>query len=338
MDAARAGGQLEFWPEATCQDVERIPIGVEGVGRWFIVASAGLKRIIKTARRMAASATPVLLLGESGVGKNLIAWLTHWWSTRRNGPFTDLGAASMPETLLESEFFGHEKGAFTGSCGAKPGRLEQAQGGTLFLDEVGDLTPALQIKLLRVLEEGTFERVGGTEKRMSDARIVLATHQDLKRLVALGKFRKDLFYRINALPLRIPSLRERREEIPALAEAFAETFPGSPSIHPEALRLLESEGWPGNIRELRNWVQSMGVFDDDGVLGPDDFLKVKQHYQEAFQSDADGDGLQGERKELLAKLEESGWRIGETADRMGITPRHLNRKMKVLGITRKVQR
>ncbi|HEU5179349.1 MAG TPA: sigma-54 dependent transcriptional regulator [Candidatus Polarisedimenticolia bacterium] len=219
--------------------------------------SSTLHKSLEELRKVSATEATVLLSGESGTGKELFARALHHWSPRRTGPFFAINCAAIPESLLENELFGHEKGAYTGAGSAKRGKMEMADTGTLFLDEIGDLSPALQGKVLRVLEERRFERVGGVETRSVDLRLVAATNRDLKGLVSEGGFRQDLFFRISVFPVHIPPLRDRVEDISLLARHFVERFAveqkrRAPGIGAEALRLMQGYSWPGNVRELEN--------------------------------------------------------------------------------------
>jgi DNA-binding NtrC family response regulator len=222
----------------------------------------GLAGAAETARKAARSDATILLLGESGTGKEVIARAIHRWSDRGAGPFVAVNAAALAETLLESELFGHEKGAFTGAQARKAGKFELAHGGTIFLDEIGDVSPALQAKLLRVLQERSFERVGGTETLTVDARVVAATNRDLKKRVAEGKFREDLFYRLNVIAIALAPLRERRGDIRPLAEHFLRELKPGARFAPGALEALERCEWPGNVRELRNAIERATVLSD----------------------------------------------------------------------------
>ncbi len=223
-------------------------------------SAPSFRAVLETLLQVAPSSASVLLVGESGTGKELAARLIHDRSPRARGPFIAVNCGAIPESLLESELFGHEKGAFTGAAGRKEGRFERAHGGTLFLDEIGELTPAVQIKLLRVLQDGVIDRLGGTEPVRVDARIVTATHRDLTAEVKAGRFREDLFYRLDVVSVRLPPLRERRDDIPLLATAFlrrlAETNQRRLSgFTPGALAALEAAPWPGNVRELLHAVE-----------------------------------------------------------------------------------
>ncbi|MDQ1829268.1 sigma-54 interaction domain-containing protein [Massilia scottii] len=220
-------------------------------------------------QRVAPSMLPVLLLGESGTGKELFAGAVHATSARAGGPLVVVDCSGLSETLFESELFGHEKGAFTGAAVRKPGLVETAQGGTIFLDEIGDVPLAMQVKLLRLIETGTYRRVGGVETLHADFRLIAATHKPLDAMVARGEFRQDLYYRINAFPIRLPPLRERADDISLLADSFLRRAGGGTralSIDPDALAVLQRLAWPGNIRELRNVLERAGLFADDGVI------------------------------------------------------------------------
>ena len=210
----------------------------------------------------------VMIYGESGTGKELIARAVHNLSDRATKPFVSVSAGALPETLLESELFGYEKGAFTGAVTPKPGRFEMANGGTLFLDEIGDISPATQVKLLRVLQERRFERLGGTRSIEVDVRVVAATNQDLQQLIADGEFREDLFYRLNVVPITLPTLRQRAGDIPLLVAHFLEKFnAGTKRISPEAMEALVKYPWPGNIRELENTIERIVILSHGDEIG-----------------------------------------------------------------------
>jgi DNA-binding NtrC family response regulator len=239
--------------------------------------SPAMREIVKLIQKLAASrANTVLLLGESGTGKGLLARALHNSSDRREKPFLTITCTAIPETLLESELFGHERGAFTDAKAAKPGLFEVADGGTVFLDEIGDMPLALQAKVLQVLEDKTFKRLGGVAETHVDIRVVAATNADLDARVRDGAFRTDLFYRLNTFPIRIPPLRERPEDIPALAKYFVDRFNREfnrkiEGIAPEALRALEKNPWPGNVRELRNAVERAMILGQGPELTADAF-------------------------------------------------------------------
>lgn len=237
----------------------------------MVGTSASMQAVFEKIRKVAPSDSTVLLLGESGTGKELAARAVHQLSRRAEGPFIPVNCGALAETLLESELFGHEKGAFTGALRQKLGRFELADGGSIFLDEIGDLSAGLQVKLLRVLQEHAIERVGGEETIAIDVRVIAATNQDLERKVREGTFRQDLFYRLHIVPIRMPPLRERAGDIPALVEHFLRKLSRRTGkeigrVHPEALAALQSYRWPGNVRELENVLEQAMVFCPGDVL------------------------------------------------------------------------
>src|ERR1017187_9735830 len=230
----------------------------------IIGESTSMRQVFETIQQVAPSRATVLITGATGTGKELIAKAIHNLSPRKNGAFVAVHAAALPSSLLESELFGHERGAFTGAVERRTGRFELADGGTLFLDEIGELEPAMQVKLLRVLEERAFERVGGSKTLQVDVRLVAATNKDLKKLVSEGKFRDDLFYRLSVVAVDLPLLRERRDDIPLLVKSFLDEFSRENGkqvreLTPEAMNLLLAYDWPGNVRELRNAIEQMVV-------------------------------------------------------------------------------
>jgi transcriptional regulator with GAF, ATPase, and Fis domain len=227
--------------------------------------------VLTQSTQVAPTETTVLLLGESGTGKEVVARFLHRASPRKGGPFIALNCAALPEQLLEAELFGYERGAYTGATQSKPGQLELASGGTLFLDEVGEMSPSAQAKFLRVLQEREFQRLGGTRVLRTDARIVAATNRDLPRTIENGQFREDLYYRLNVFPIRLPPLRERREDIPRLSEAFLTEIGrglGRPpaGISRDARKVLTDYHWPGNVRELRNILERAAILCDGGLI------------------------------------------------------------------------
>lgn len=234
--------------------------------------SPAFNRALGELQRVAASALPVLLLGESGTGKELFARAVHEASPRARGPFVVVDCSGLTETLFESELFGYEKGAFTGAVARKAGLIETAKGGTIFLDEIGDVPLSMQVKLLRLIESGTYRRVGSVETQTADFRLVAATHKPLQKMVEDGSFRQDLYYRISAFPIHLPALRERADDIPLLVESFLQRN-ASPFSRlraaPETLARLKRHSWPGNIRELRNVLERARLFADDGVIKPE---------------------------------------------------------------------
>jgi two-component system response regulator AtoC len=245
--------------------------------RELIGGSAAMREVHALIDRAAPSTATVLILGESGTGKELVAKAIHERSPRRAKPFVKLNCGALPDTLLESELFGYEKGAFTGAATRKPGRIELAHEGTLFLDEIGDISTHMQVKLLRVLQEKELERLGGTVTVKVDVRFAAATNRDLRDLVAKGQFREDLYYRLNVVPLHLPPLRARAEDIGALALRFAETFGKSNgkkiALSREAVRRLEAEPWPGNVRQLQNLIERLVVLGDGPIIEARDVEK-----------------------------------------------------------------
>lgn len=243
----------------------------------FVGQSKGILAIRKLVAQVAATDSNVLLTGESGTGKEVVASNLHRLSERRDAPFIPINCGAIPGELLESELFGHEKGAFTGAITARQGRFELARGGTLFLDEIGDMPLAMQVKLLRVLQERTFERVGSNKTLQADVRIITATHRDLEALVEEGKFREDLYYRLNVFPIELPPLRERAEDLPLLinelVRRFEEQGDGSVRLNESALASLAQHGWPGNIRELGNLIERLIILHPFSVVGLDELPK-----------------------------------------------------------------
>src|ERR1041385_7215251 len=247
---------------AKSQNFDLIFSDVVMPGKDGLALLEAMKKLMAQVERVAASETRVCILGETGTGKELVARTLHEHSSRASGPFVTLNCAAVPAELIESELFGHEKGSFTGAAGRHVGKFEQAEGGTIFLDEIGDMPVPMQAKLLRVLEEGEVERIGGDKPVRVDVRVVVATHRNLESLVRDGKFRQDLFHRVYVFPVVLPPLRERREDIPALIEHFARQVCAQNNwkpipFSPEAVQALQSYGWPGNVRELRNTVERL---------------------------------------------------------------------------------
>lgn len=240
-----------------------------------IGTSASMQAVMQVVKRVADSDSTVLIQGESGTGKEVLARMLHARSSRRHGPWIPINCGAIPEQLLESELFGHEKGAFSGAHSARPGRFELAHRGTIFLDEIGELSLPLQVKLLRVIQERRFERVGGTRSIAVDVRLVAATNQDLEQAVRQGRFRKDLYYRLNVIPIMIPPLRERRNDLPLLVAHFVDRFnrlkrASITGLTPDALRALTRYDWPGNIRELENLIERLIVLKREGLIGIED--------------------------------------------------------------------
>jgi len=236
--------------------------------------SDGMRRVLEMVAQVAPSEATVLVLGESGTGKEVVARAIHEASDRARGPFVKVACAALPDSLLEAELFGYERGAFTGAERRKPGRFEMADGGTLFLDEIGDVPLEMQVKLLRVLQEREFERLGGTQTLKVDVRVLAATHRDLRKFVDEGRFREDLYYRLAVIPLEVPPLRARPDDVPLLAAHFAAKYTKGgrsvPSILPETNEALVRYDWPGNVRELENAIERAVVLCKDNVIGPQD--------------------------------------------------------------------
>jgi Nif-specific regulatory protein len=289
--------------------------------------------------RIAQTGSSVLILGESGVGKELFAEQIHLRSERRDGPFVRVNCAALPEGLLESELFGHVKGAFTDAVQNRKGRFELANGGTIFLDEIGDLPLKLQSKLLRVLQQRTFERVGSSEPVTVDVRIVAATNRDIEKLVEKGEFRSDLYYRLNVLPMHVPPLRQRKEDIPALAEAFLAKFARETNKRfegytDEAIDLMLSYSWPGNVRELENAVERAVVIARDARVGAQDLLLGRSAGQaDEYKGKSLKEALTIFKKHFIQKgLEDNRWNQTETAKVLDIQRTYLSRLIKELAI------
>src|SRR5271155_286840 len=302
--------------------------------------SPALEAVLEEVGRVAPTDSTVLIQGETGTGKDLIAHAIHNISSRRGRPFVKLNCAAIPLDLLESELFGHEKGAFTGAIAQKIGRFELADKGTLFLDEIGDIPPALQPKLLRVLQEQEFERLGSTRTHKVDVRLVAATHRDLTDMVNRGEFRSDLYYRLNVFPVLLPPLRERREDIPALVTHFVEILSRRMGreiehIPPETMSALSSYQWPGNIRELQNLIERAVILSNHGVL-PNPLPAAETERRAAVS--LGGTTLRdSERTLILRALETVGWIIGGpkgAAAKLGLKRTTLIHKMQKLGIAR----
>jgi DNA-binding NtrC family response regulator len=317
------------------------------VGRHEIVwASDAMQRVMAQIDRVAASEARVCILGETGTGKELVARAIHDRSPRKDKPFVTVNCAAVPSELIESELFGHEKGAFTGAAARHLGKFEQAHGGTLFLDEIGDMPAAMQAKLLRLLQEGELERIGGERPIVVNTRVIVATHRDLEALVRKGAFREDLYHRIFVFPVVVPALRERVEDVPLLAGHFAglvaEQNGWKPrGFTPEALDQLTRYTWPGNVRELRNVVERLLLL-SDSVVDVQTVREVLTARPAAGASSAAGtlaDRVDAfEREVVLAELKLHGYRIAETARALGLERSHLYKKCQQLGIDIKEER
>jgi two-component system NtrC family response regulator len=299
-------------------------------------ANARMQEAINLAARAAGSRATILIRGDSGTGKELMARAIHYGSPRRRGPLVSVNAAALPETLLESELFGHERGAFTGADREHRGRFELADGGTLFLDEIGDLPRGTQVKLLRVLQEQSFERLGGTRPVKVDVRLLAATHRDLESLVRAGEFREDLFFRLNVVSLTLPPLRERREDIPLLVEQFLRRFASegrARRVSREAMDLLMKHDYPGNVRELENLIHRAVVLARGDVIGTADVALPASSGAEAKPSGGLAVRVAALEKTLIRDaLEASGGVQTRAAAALGMSERHLRYKLKKYGL------
>jgi two-component system, NtrC family, nitrogen regulation response regulator NtrX len=284
----------------------------------------------------------VLIFGENGTGKELVARTIHALSTRNDEPFVEMNCAAIPEELIESELFGHVKGAFTGAAESKPGRFVLADGGTLFLDEIGDMSLRTQAKVLRVLQEQAFEPVGGSTLRV-DVRVIAATNKDLKAEIAAARFREDLYFRLNVVPLRVPPLRERPEDIPPLArhfvQQFSRTYGRIKTLTPESVTVLQAYRWPGNVRELKNVIERLVILTADEAIGRDDVRRTLGPGVDAQPADLLGgftslrEGRENfERQFILKRLEEAGGNVVRAAELLGLERSNLYRKMRAYGI------
>jgi formate hydrogenlyase transcriptional activator len=319
-------------------------VKIAGAFREIVGGSPAIKEALKQAALAAPGDTTILLLGETGSGKELLARFIHEQSRRAKGPFVPVNCAALPETLVESELFGHEKGAFTGAVERKPGKFEIADRGTVFLDEIGDLPKDAQAKLLRVLQDREVQRVGSIHAIDVDVRVVAATNQDLEAAIATRQFRPDLYYRLSVFPVRVPALRERLEDIPELARYFALHFAiklrrNIDQITPEALQRLMAYNWPGNIRELQN-VMERAVILTQGRAVEAEAIALGSESQPALPSAAHSDVMtlaEAERTAIVAALQRASWRISGragAADLLGLKATTLHAKMKKLGIHR----
>lgn len=305
--------------------------------------SKPMQEVYSLIGRVSQSDTTVLILGESGTGKELVAHAIHYNSIRAAKPFVKVNCAALPETIIESELFGHEKGAFTGAIAERKGRFELAHGGTIFLDEIGDLTFHTQVKILRVLQEKEFERVGGTETIKTDVRIIAATHRNLESLVKEGKFRHDLYYRLNVFPIHIPPLRDRREDILLLADYFVEKYSKAHGkavlrISTPAIDMLMSYHWPGNIRELENCIERAVLFSDDGAIHGYHMpptLQTAEASGTAHPGTLDATLSNIERELILDALKSSRGNMAQAAKNLGLTERIIGLRIKKYGINPK---
>ena len=308
----------------------------------IIGRSKKMREVFEVLAMAAPSDATILILGESGTGKELIANAIHQNSLRKDKPFVKVNCAALAENLLESELFGHEKGAFTGAVARRLGRFEQADGGTLFLDEIGDMSLATQAKILRVLQEGEFERLGGEKTLKVDVRVIAATNKNLEEEVEKGTFRKDLFFRLSVVPVHLPALRERKEDIPVLAEHFLKKYAEKNNrllrgFTPLAMDLLMRYDWPGNVRELENVIERAVILSREQFITPE-ALPANVRMVDAKNNESLAEGLVGRsikevEKELIIKtLEQTGHNITRAAEILGLTRRGLQYKLKELGL------
>ncbi len=296
----------------------------------IITRSARMQDVLRMIERVAPTDSSVLVLGESGTGKELVAQAIHERSTRAQRPFVPIHCGALPREVLESELFGHEKGAFTGAINAKPGLIELADGGTLLLDEIGEIEPDSQVKLLRVLETGVFFRVGGTRPRRVDVRVVAATNRDLAEAMKAGEFRQDLYYRINTITLQLPPLRERRDDVALLARHFLEasTVYGARRLGAAALACLEAYPWPGNVRELQHAIERAVILAKGEEIQPEDLPPEVVGGAPAPPGDPAAGSLEGmERQHIVATLRQVGGHRGKAAALLAIDPKTLYRKV-----------
>ncbi len=298
------------------------------LGMEAVIASAPLRALLSTIERVARSQATVLITGESGSGKELIARAVHHYSLRSHKPWVDLSCAALPEHLIESELFGHERGAFSGADSSKPGLFEMASGGTIFLDEIGELDLRMQVKLLRVLDSVAYYRLGGVKKVSVDVRVVAATNQNLEQAVSEGRFRGDLYHRLAQFTLHVPPLRERIADIAPLARHFLAQQDPRLSLSPSAIALLEVQPWPGNIRELRNVVTKAAVLAQNQEISAADLpINVASRYVAESAAAANLEAI--EKHAILEALTASGGHQQRAAAQLGISRRTLNRKLKL---------
>jgi DNA-binding NtrC family response regulator len=325
------------------RDNERLRSELEGRYSFenLIGNSLPFRRVIEQVTEVCETRATVMLNGESGTGKEVVARAIHFNSPRRKRPFVAVNCAAIPEGLLESELFGHVKGAFTGALASRVGRFAAADGGTLFLDEIGDMPVAIQAKLLRVIQERSIEPVGGNQSQTVDVRIVAATHKDLRQAVTGGQFREDLFYRLNVFPIQLPALRERSEDIPILARHFLAVLAESvgkrvDGFSPAALAAMTAYGWPGNIRELQNCVERAVIVARSPTIDvpdlPRDLFEPAPRQRDVFPSDLDDELERIEKRFIIEALKRSDGKQVQAAQLLGIAERSLWHRIKKLGI------
>ncbi|NBB90459.1 MAG: response regulator [Spirochaetes bacterium] len=308
--------------------------------------SEALQRIRAVIEQAGNTGSRILITGENGTGKELVARAVHRRSDRADRPFVEVNCAAIPDTLIESELFGHEKGAFTHAVSRRRGKFEMADGGTIFLDEVADMSLSAQAKVLRVIQEMRFERVGGEESLEVDVRVIAATNRDIQAEIAAGNFREDLYFRLNVIPIHVPPLRDRPEDLEPLANHFLKEFDPTDGEQPkriseEGMELLRGYEWPGNVRELKNFIERITIMSDADIVGPD---TIREHMGEVRVAPESGefaeyDGMslsdardRFERKYIVQKLEENGYNISRAAQALSVYPSNLHGKIKKFGI------
>ena len=305
------------------------------IKKWRLIGNSQKMKQLREQIEMAAqSNSRVLILGESGSGKEFVTHILHDKSSRADKPFIEMNCAAIPQELIESELFGHEKGSFTGAFERKKGKFELADGGTLFLDEVGDMSLSTQAKVLRVIESQEFQRVGGSRSIKVDVRIIAATNKDLIEEVRKGNFREDLLYRLNVIPIVVPPLRERKDDIPALVEYFIEYFASEYGQRPkkittEGLKTFQDYDWPGNIRELRNMIERLVIMTPSNTITPKDLVIGKPAHSDYFAFHTLREARESFEKDfIIKKLEENNWNISKTAEILDIERSNLHKKIK----------
>ncbi len=315
----------------------------------IVAESPSFKKVLASLKKFARTDSTILITGDTGTGKSFLSGSIHFNSPRRHKPFIKINCANIPEALLESELFGHEKGAFTGAEKQRIGRFEQANGGTIFLDEIGEISLELQTKLLRVIEDKSFERVGGNKTIHVDVRVIAATNRDLSRQIEAGRFREDLFYRLNVLPIRLPSLQERPLCLEPLAMVLLDKSCKSlkkrlTGFSPEAMRIIKQYHWPGNIRQLANTIERAVILEDEQTIQPENIALPDFRPAVTIRAASPGNGPvamtaepmaleQHERDLVLKALEASHWVQKSAAEHLAISPRALNYKIKKFGLT-----
>jgi two-component system nitrogen regulation response regulator NtrX len=311
-----------------------------GAGSRMIGSSPAWSRVVEQATLAARSDARVLLCGESGTGKELLAAHVHENSPFASGPFVKVNCAAIPTELIESELFGHEKGAYTGANTARRGKFELADGGTIFLDEVGDLHANSQAKLLRILQEGEFHRVGGEQPVRVNVRVIAATNRDLTDMIGQGKFREDLYYRLCVVPIRVPSLKERPQDIQSLTDYFLNEFCARNNFRPKCLNaeivpMLQAYPWPGNVRELKNVVERMAILTPEEEIGPDSVpIEIRRYREAPARSSVQEARETAERDHILRALEAAEWNVSSAARALGMERTNLHKRMRALGVNR----